>query len=127
MIPQWLAITISALLIVAPFIWMFIAAEHDADAVRGLVIPIIVVVLGLGSLFWSTDDNYYQVRSGTVISHQFSPAHDGFVMVGKVLVPTHYDDDWSIVVRDSNGNEGVFHYSQDPFSYYPVGSHYEAQ
>ena len=127
MIPQWLAVTLSIVAVCVAFVMIFVAIERDGGVISVIVIPAIVMILGFGSLFWSTSSNYYDVKYGTVIAHEFTPAHDGFIMVGKVLVPQHYDAVWSVVVEDSRGKIGRFHYSEDPFEYYPVGSRYEAE
>ncbi len=91
-------------------------------------LPGLLMCLGLVALCITASDNIYWVKSGIVISHRFTAAHEErtFRMYGKVVMPaTEYvPADWALCVRDSRGREGWLHFSSNVFSRYPIGSHY---
>ena len=92
MISQSVAIAISVVLFIATGIaiwWFMIKDDYNRPAWRALGIPVAMMVVAVGSLFWSLNDNYYDVKSGVVVAQDFTPAH---------MTPTHHhlhrqDDD----------------------------------
>ena len=133
MISQPFAITISVLLFVATgvaFWWFMVRDDFMRRAWQAVGIPIVVMLVAFGSLFWSLNDNYYDVKSGVVIAQDFTAAHmtpPTVINNGKTttVVPGHWvDDDWAIEVRGDNGHTGWIHFSTNVFAEYPIGSHY---
>ncbi len=116
----------TAILICAvAFVMMLVAGWYYLfyrDALE--LVPLLTVALFIGTLIWSTNDNFYDVKSGVVVAQHFTPAHYDYVLVNKVLVPQWRPDDWAIQVRSENGRTGWFHYGENVFGHYPEGSHY---
>ena len=133
MISQSVAIAISVVLFIATGIaiwWFMIKDDYNRPAWRALGIPVAMMVVAVGSLFWSLNDNYYDVKSGVVVAQDFTPAHmtpPTIIYTGKTttVVPGHWvDDDWAIEIRGDNGHTGWIHFSTNVFAEYPIGSHY---
>lgn len=96
----------------------------------GVVLPVALWAIALGSLIWSLDDNFYDVKSGVVIGQTFTPAYitpvtctsvgNTTVCSGGVPIP----DDWAIEIRGTNGKTGSIHFGTNVFAEYPKGSLY---
>ncbi|HEU0266144.1 MAG TPA: hypothetical protein VFQ70_00780 [Candidatus Saccharimonadaceae bacterium] len=130
--PQSAAITLTvAVFVIALFLFWFMMFHLDLDSAWVAVgVPFVVLAISITMAFWSFNDNYYDVKSGTVVNQDFTPAHmtpSTIINTGKTItvVPgTWVDDDWAIEVKNSDGVEGWIHFSSNPFSEYPIGSHY---
>lgn len=133
MIPQDIAIVLTISGFVLGFVLLVVLGlwERIDNMWISAGIPVLLILGSLASCFWSFNDNYYDVKSGTVIASSFDAAHytqSTIIMVGKtpVVQPGYYvPDDWAIEVQDlRTGKYGWFHFSSDPSSTYPIGSHY---
>ncbi len=125
-IPQGIAIMISCLLLVIAIAisWWCVTTDDYSSAFKGLVVPIVVIMLALSSFIWSLSDNYQHVDSGTVIAQKFTDDYYSYVLSGKVLVPIYHPDDWALELLAEDGRTGKVHFKHDVFEQYPVGSHY---
>jgi hypothetical protein len=130
-ITQSVAIAISVVLFVLTIVaFWFFTFRGDYDEWIALGIPVLILLLAGGSLFWSLNDNYYGVKSGVVIEQQFTPAHQNpptIISSGKstVIMPGAWvPDDWSIQIKSNSGKTGWIHFSNNVFLNYPKGSPY---
>lgn len=133
MISQSMAIVITVALFVLAGVafWWFLAHEDfDRPVWQAIGIPFVILLVAFGSLFWSANDNYYDITSGTVVSQDFTAAHmtpPTVINNGKTttVIPGHWvDDSWAIEIRGGSGHTGWIHFESNVFSQYPIGSHY---
>ncbi len=130
--PQSVAVAISVALFVIAGVatWYFIFHIDSSSFLVAVGVPSLTLCLAIFSLVWSCNDNYYEVKSGTVINQSFTPAHQNpptIVSTGKstIIVPGAWvPDDWAIEVQGDNGHNGWFHFDSNVFDRYPRGSHY---
>lgn len=125
-----IALTIAVFVLAIVLFWL-LGFHFDIDngwiAVGG---PVLVLLIAIGMMFWSLNDNYNHVTSGTVVNSSFTPEHrtpDTITFVNKspiIISGTWIADDWAILVKNSDGKQGWIHFSTDPTNTYPVGSHY---
>jgi hypothetical protein len=96
-----------------------------------VALPLTLFLIGGGFLIWACSDNIYRINTGTVVAHDFTPAHrtpTTFIYSSNVVMPIQgqwIEDDWAIQIEDENGRTGWLHFdSPDIFELYPLGSRY---
>lgn len=116
-------------------IWYYTIRPDSYEELAGLwevvVLPLTLFLIGGGFLIWACSDNIYRIKTGTVVAHDFTPAHRTptiFIYSSTLVMPIQdqwVEDDWAIQVEDDNGRTGWLHFdSAEVFERYPVGSRY---
>ena len=120
--PQSMAVTVTATLFTLAVIsfWYLVIHREGGSLWIAFGVPTVLVLAALPMLFKSLDDNYYHVTSGIVVAQKFTPAHS----VAPIIPGFWTEDDWALKVRDAQGHEGWIHFLNDPFTVFPVGSHF---
>jgi len=78
-----------------------------------VVLMLFIAAMILGSAFYLVDSSFRPTLEGhgTVTDKSFTPAHTthGFIMAGKIMVPTttHHPDNWKLAVLVGNQTDDV--------------------
>lgn len=128
--PWAIAISVALFVLTIAAFWFFTFYADFDSLWLAVGVPVALLLIFFGSLFWSLNDNFYDVKSGVVIDQSFTPAHQTpptVVMSGKstIIVPGVWvSDDWAIEIKGENGQTGWIHFNGNIFAEYPDGSSY---
>jgi hypothetical protein len=88
--------------------WMVIRATEANDTLKSWVWglgAVLVFALPPAIVISQSMEENAKPFDGYVYKKTYTPAHNGMILVGKVLVPQHYPPRWNFVLNSPEGND----------------------